>query len=427
MVFAESEDDEQIIERVAALDIGKAEVVCCVRLPAPTGKKRRIQEVTTHSTMVGALSDLAQRLVDLRIQRVVMEATSDYWRPPFYLFEAHGLDPWLVNAKDVKHLPGRPKTDVLDSVWLCKVAERQMLRPSFVPPPPIRRLRDLTRYRVDLVGVRGAEKNRVEKLLEDACIKLSVVASDIFGVSGRAMMAAMIAGERDPRKLADMARSRMRPKIGLLEEAFAGLRVGTFDAHHRFLLTRMLARIDAVDADIAAVEAQIEQHLAPFGDAVARLAEIPGIKATAAAIILAEIGTDMTRFPTAGHLASWAKFAPGIKSSAGKNKGNGSTGHGNRYLARVLGEAAVGVGRTDTFLGARYRRIARRRGKKKAIVAVGRSLLVIIWHLLADPDSHFKDLGADHYDSHVSTAAKRRNHVRGLEALGYHVTIEPAA
>lgn len=427
MVFAESQDDEQIIERVAALDIGKAEIVCCVRLPAPEGGKRRVQEVSTHSTMVGALSDLAERLVDLRIERVVMEATSDYWRPPFYLFQAHGLDPWLVNAKDVRHLPGRPKTDVLDAVWLCKVAERQMLRASFVPPPPIRRLRDLTRYRVDLVGVRGAEKNRVEKLLEDACIKLSVVASDIHGVSGRAMLNAMIAGERDPRKLAEMARSRMRPKIGLLTEAFAGLQVGTFDAHHRFLLARMLARIDQADADIAAIDTQIQEHLAPFADAAARLDQIPGVGPTAAAIIIAEIGLDMTRFPTPAHLASWAKFAPGIKSSAGKSKGNGSTGHGNRYLARVLGEAAVAAGRTDTFLGARYRRIARRRGKKKAIVAVGRSLLVIIWHLLAEPDARFTDLGADHYDRHVSTTAKTRNHVRSLEALGYHVTLQPAA
>ena len=427
MVFAESQDDEQIIERVAALDIGKAEIVCCVRLPAPEGGKRRVQEVSTHSTMVGALSDLAERLVDLRIERVVMEATSDYWRPPFYLFQAHGLDPWLVNAKDVRHLPGRPKTDVLDAVWLCKVAERQMLRASFVPPPPIRRLRDLTRYRVDLVGVRGAEKNRVEKLLEDACIKLSVVASDIHGVSGRAMLNAMIAGERDPRKLAEMARSRMRPKIGLLTEAFAGLQVGTFDAHHRFLLARMLARIDQADADIAAIDTQIQEHLAPFADAAARLDQIPGVGPTAAAIIIAEIGLDMTRFPTPAHLASWAKFAPGIKSSAGKSKGNGSTGHGNRYLARVLGEAAVAAGRTDTFLGARYRRLARRRGKKKAIVAVGRSLLVIIWHLLAEPDARFTDLGADHYDRHVSTTAKTRNHVRSLEALGYHVTLQPAA
>ena len=205
MVFVDSSDDEQIIERVAALDIGKAEIVCCIRLPAAGGGKRRVQEVSNHSTMVRSLCELANRLVGLGVQRVVMEATSDYWRPPFYLFQAHGLDRWLVNAKDVKHLPGRPKTDRLDAVWLCKVAERQMLRPSFVPPADIRRLRDLTRYRADLVGVRTAEKNRVEKLLEDACLTLSVVASDIFGVSGRAMMAALIAGERDPAKLADLA------------------------------------------------------------------------------------------------------------------------------------------------------------------------------------------------------------------------------
>jgi transposase len=426
-VFVESDDDEQIIERVAALDIGKAEIVCCIRLPATDGGKRRVQEVSTHSTMVPSLCELANRLVELGVQRVVMEATSDYWRPPFYLFEAHGLDPWLVNAKDVKHLPGRPKTDRLDAVWLCKVAERQMLRPSFVPPADIRRLRDLTRYRADLVGVRTAEKNRVEKLLEDACIKLSVVASDIFGVSGRAMMAALIAGQRDPQVLAAMARARMRVKIPRLEEAFAGLPLGTFDDHHRFLLSRMLARIDAVSADIAAVEAEIGDHLAPFADAVARLDEIPGVGPDVAAVIIAEIGLDMSRFPTPGHLASWAKFAPGINSSAGKTKGNGSTGHGDRYLARVLGEAAVNAGRTDTFLGARYRRLARRRGKKKAIVAVGRSILVIIWHLLADPDTRFHELGADHYDRHVNTHAKRRNHVRQLEALGYRVTLEPAA
>lgn len=421
----ETSDDEQIIERVAALDIGKAEVVCCVRLPAGGGKRR--QEVSTHSTMVGALSELAQRLVELRVERVVMEATSDYWKPVFYLFEAHGLDPWLVNAKDVKHLPGRPKTDTLDAVWLCKVAERQMLRSSFVPAPAVRQLRDLTRYRVDLVGARGAEKNRVEKLLEDACLKLSVVASDIFGVSGRAMLDALIGGERDPERLAQLARTRMRTKIPLLEQAFAGLRVGSFTDHHRFLLTRMLDRIDQTNADIAAVDTQIEAHLAPFDDAAARLDQIPGIGPVAAAIIIAEIGTDMTRFPTAGHLASWAKFAPGVKSSAGKTKGNGSTGHGNRYLARVLGEAAAGAGRTSTFLGARYRRIARRRGKKKAIVAVARSILITIWHILNNPDTTFHDLGPHHHDQRVPSTTKKRNHIRALEDLGYHVTLEPAA
>ena len=422
-MFAESADVERIIERVAALDIGKEELVCCVRLPAPEGRRRRLQEVSTHSTMTRSLAELANRLVDLRIERVVMEATSDYWKPVFYLLEAHGLDPWLVNARDVKHLPGRPKTDVLDAVWLCKVAERQMLRPSFVPPRPIRQLRDLTRYRIDLVGARTAEKNRVEKLLEDACIKLSVVASDIFGVSGREMMAALIAGERDPKVLADLARTRMRVKIPQLREAFTG----HFDDHHAFLLNRMLHRIDGIDADIAALDGQIEKLLTPFAVEAARLDEIPGIGPVAAAVIIAEIGVDMTRFPTAGHLCSWARFAPGVKISAGKSKGNGSTGHGNRYLARTLGEVAVTAGRSGTFLGARYRRITRRRGKKKAMVAVGRSILVIVWHLLSDPDTRYHDLGPDHFDRRVSTDANKRNHIRQLQALGYRVTLEPAA
>jgi transposase len=422
-MLTESHDEEQIIARVAALDIGKAEVVCCVRVPAGAEAKKRLQEVSTHSTMTRSLTELANHLVDLGVERVVMEATSDYWKPVFYLLEAHGLEPWLINARDVKHLPGRPKTDVLDAVWLCKVAERQMLRPSFVPPWPIRRLRDLTRYRIDLVGVRTAEKNRVEKLLEDACIKLSVVASDIFGVSGRAMMAALIAGERDPKKLAQLARSRMRTKIGRLEEAFNG----HFDEHHRFLLQRMLDRIDGIDADIAAVDEEIEAHLAPFAAAAARLDEIPGVGPVAAAVIIAEVGVDMSRFPTAAHLCSWAKFSPRISSSAGKSKGNGSSGHGNRYLARVLGESAVVAGRTDSFLGERYRRIAKRRGKKRAVVAVGRSILVIVWHLLSDEQAVFNDLGADHLTRHVNPDTKKRNHIRQLEALGYTVTLTPAA
>lgn len=421
------EDDEQIIARVAALDVGKAEVVCCVRLPAPGGGRRRVQEVTTHSTMVASLTELANRLVTLGVTRVVMEATSDYWRPPFYVFEAHGLDPWLVNARDVKHLPGRPKTDRLDAVWLCKVAERQMLRPSFVPPHDIRRLRDLTRYRVDLVAARTADKNRVEKLLEDACIKLSVVISDLFGVSGRAMLAAILAGERDPKRLANLAKARLRLKLGQLEEAFAGLAIGTFTTHHGYLLTTMLDRIDRTSVDITALDIQIETLLARFADTVARLDEIPGVGTTGAAAILAEIGLDMTRFPTPGHLTSWARFAPGIKASAGKTKGNGATGRGNPYLARTLGEVVTGAARTNTFLGARYRRIARRRGANKAVVAVGRSILVIIWHLLIDPDLRFHDLGADHYEQHANPARATRGHVKALEALGYQVSLAPAA
>jgi transposase len=373
--------------------------------------------------MTRSLQLMADRLLELGVTRVVMEATSDYWKPPFYLLEAHGFEVWLVNAKDVKHLPGRPKTDRLDAVWLCKVAERQMIRPSFVPPAPIRRLRDLTRYRVALIADRTREKNRVEKLLEDAQIKLSVVASDIFGVSGRAMMDQLIGGERDPRVLAQSARGSMRGKIASLEQAF----VGSFGDHHAFLLRQMLGRIDALSTDIATLEDRIETQIAPFAHAVTQLDEIPGVGVTAAQAIIAEIGLDMSRFPTPAHLASWAKFAPGVKESAGRNKGNGSTGHGDPYLARVLGEAAVGASRTDTFLGERYRRIARRRGKKKAIVAVGRSILVIVWHLLSDPDAHFHDLGSDFYDKRRGPERIKQTHVRQLEALGYKVTLEPTA
>jgi transposase len=254
-----------------------------------------------------------------------------------------------------------------------------MLRPSFVPPPAIRRLRDLTRYRIDLVATRTAEQQRVEKLLEDAQIKLSVVASDIFGASGRAMLAALVAGERDPKALAQLARTRLRAKLALLEEAFTG----RFGDHHAFLLATMLGRIDQASADIAELDRKIEEEVAPFAAAVERLDEVTGIGRTAAQVIIAELGVDMGRFPTPGHLASWAKFAPGVKESAGKRKGTATSGHGDRYLARVLGEAAVAAGRTNTFLGERYRRIARRRGAKRAIVAVGRSILVIIWHLSA--------------------------------------------
>lgn len=414
-------DEEQIIERVAALDIGKAEVVCCVRVPGPRG--RRLQEVRTVAAMTADLLALADWLRDLGVTRVVMEATSDYWKPPFYVLEAAGFETWLVNARDVKHLPGRPKTDRLDAVWLCKVAERQMLRASFVPPAPVRQLRDLTRYRVDLVQTRTAEMQRVEKLLEDAQIKLSTVISDIFGVSGRKMMTALIAGERDPEVLADMAWGKMRKKSAALRQAFEG----RLNDHHAFLLSTMLRRIDAISSDIAAVEGQLGEQLVPFARAVERIDEIPGLGLAGAKAIIAEIGLDMTRFPTAAHLASWAHFAPGISESAGKKKGNGATGHGNRYLARVLGQVAVSAGKTNTFLGERYRRIARRRGKQRAIVAVGRSVLVIIWHLLNDPDARFTDLGPDFYDSHVNHNHRIRNHVRDLENLGYTVTLVKAA
>ncbi|MFC0526096.1 transposase, partial [Phytohabitans kaempferiae] len=231
-----------------------------------------------------------------------------------------------------------------------------------------------------------------------------------------------IAGERDPKTLAQLARTRMRTKLPQLQEAF----VGRFSEHHAFLLARMLAQIDTINADITTIEQRIAELVAPFAAAVTRLDEIPGVATTAAHAILAEIGVDMTRFPTPGHLASWAKFAPGVKQSAGKNKGNGATGHGNPYLARTLGEAAVGASKTSTFLGERYRRIARRRGKKKAVVAIGRSILTIIWHLLNDEQARFIDLGPDHHNTRTGTQHAIRNHIRSLNALGYQVTLQPA-
>jgi transposase len=423
VVLEADEQTEEIIERIAALDIGKAELVCCARVPHEGRPGRRLQDVTTYSTMTRSLLGMSDHLRCLGVTRVVMEATSDYWKPVFYLLEAAGFQTWLVNARDVKHLPGRPKTDRLDAVWLCKVAERQMLRPSFVPPAEIRRLRDGTRYRVDLIEARTAEKQRVEKLLEDAQIKVSVVASDIFGVSGRQMMAALIAGQTNPKTLAQLARGRMRAKLTALEDAFTGY----FTEHHGFLLSKMLGRVDALSTDIGELEDAIEEMVDPFGDAVERLVEVPGLGVISASAVIAEIGLDMTRFPTAAHLASWARFAPGVKESAGKKKGRGSTGHGNRYLARVLGEAAVAAARTDTFLGERYRRIARRRGKKKAVVAVGRSILVIIWHLLTDPEARYTDLGPDFHDKRNDPERRKRAYVHQLETLGYKVTIEPAA
>jgi transposase len=422
-VLTGTQDNEKIIERVAALDIGKAGLVCCVRVPGEGRPGGRLQEVETSSTMTRALPGMAGRLACLGVTRVVTEATPDYWKPVFCLLEAAGFGTWLVNAKDVRHLPGRPKTGKLDCIWLCTAAGRQMIRPSFVPPPEIRRLRDLTRYRADLVAARAAEKNRAGKLPEDAQIKLSVVASGIFGASGRDMMAALIAGQRNPKALAQLARRTLRRKISRLQEAFTGY----FTGHHAFLLRRMLARVDAISGDIADLDSRIEAAIAPFADAVAKLDEIPGISRAAAHAILAETGPGMSRFPTAGHLVSWAKYAPGVREPAGKKKGKNSTGHRNTYLARILGNAAAAAGKTGTFLGERCRRIARRRGATRANVAIGRSILVIIWHLLPDPDARFAGLGSDFCTTRTDPDRRMRNHVRQLEALGCTVILQPVA
>ena len=397
-----------------------------------------------------SIIDLGQDLVVLGVERVVLESTSDYWRPFFYLLEAAGLTVWLVNARDVKQVTGRPKTDRLDAVWLAKLNERGMVRPSFVPPREIRALRNYTRLRTELVEERSRHKQRLEKLLEDALIKLSSVATDLLGVSAREMIEALIAGERDPKVLAGLARGRLKAKRSELIEALNG----RFDDHHADIGRVLLDQIDACTDKIDRLTTRIEALVADLGDppppsgrepsppsdgvpvdadpdarglsTVERLDEIPGIAQRAAQIIIAEIGLDMSQFPTPQHLVSWAKLSPQTIQSGPKTKA-GKTGKGNRYLKGVLGEVATAAAKTDTFLGARYRRLVRRRGKQKALVAVARSILVIIWHLLADPDARYIDLGSDYYTNRLDPDRKTRDLVRQLHALGHTVTLNPAA
>lgn len=433
------------MERVAAVDVAKASGMVCTRVPHGSVAGRRVTKVWEVGSTTNAILALAEQLAEEKIERVVVESTSDYWRPFFYLLEARGLDVWLVNAREVKQVPGRPKTDKLDAVWLAKLNERGMLRPSFVPPAEIRQLRDYTRLRVDLVRDRGRYVQRLEKLLEDALIKLSSVATDMMGVSGRAMIDALVAGERDPRVLAELARGRLRVKRGALVEALTG----RFDDHHAELAQLLLDQIDGLSVNIEALTVRIDELIAaipaarvPVGDpcpggqprdpgseplpVVARLDEVTGIGVRAAHVIIAEVGLDMTRFPTSGHLVSWAKLSPRTIQSGPRHR-TGGTGTGNPYLKGVLGEAATAAAKTDTFLGERYRRLVRRRGKLKALVAVARAILVIVWHLLADPTARYHDLGADFYPQRLNKNRKTRQLVHQLEALGHHVTLQPAA
>jgi transposase len=437
---------ELVLERVAAIDVAKASGTVCVRLPSKNG--RRVSRVWEVAATSGPVGELAAQLVEQGIERVTVESTSDYWRIWFYLLEAAGLNVQLVNARDVKNVPGRPKTDKLDAVWLAKLTEKGMLRPSFVPPAPIRQLRDYTRLRTDLTRDRSRHVQRLEKLLEDALIKLSTVATDITGVSGRAMIEALIAGQRDPKVLAELARGKMKAKRDALIAALDG----RFDDHHGELARMLLDQIDALSSQITTLTTRIDELLAAIPEAasvdthpgdpvsgpstdtashaalgiVDRLDEIPGIGPNAAQVILAEIGLDMSRFPTAAHLVSWAKLCPRTIQSGAIQRG-GKTGKGNPYLKGVLGEAAAAAAKTDTFLGERYRRLVKRRGKLKALVAVARSILVIIWNMLANPGARFHDLGSDYHTSRINTERKVRNHIAQLTAMGFHVTLQPAA
>jgi transposase len=442
----EDEEHEQVLQRVAAIDVAKDSGKVCVRVPHESKPGRRVSRVWDVDATTRAVIELGDHLVCQGIEKVTAESTSDYWRIWFYLLEAAGLDVQLVNAREARNMPGRPKSDKLDAVWLAKLTERGMLRPSFVPPGEIRQLRDYTRLRTDLVQERTRHWARLEKLLEDALIKVSAVASKIDTLSVRAMIEALIAGERSPRVLADLAIGKMKAKRAALIEALTG----RFDDHHAELARMLLDQIDQLNAQIDTLTARIGELIsampaargvdadgttgpdagtgpdAAVAPALQRLDEIPGIGPRGAQVILAEIGLDMSRFPTAGHLVSWAKLSPRTIQSGARSRG-GRTGKGNPYLKGILGEAAAAAAKTDTFLGERYRRLVKRAGKLKALVAVARSILVIIWQLLADPAARYHDLGAGYYASRIDTGRKARSHIRQLEALGFTVTLAPAA
>ncbi|MET7778155.1 IS110 family transposase [Streptomyces mirabilis] len=405
-------------QRCAGLDIGKKDLKACVRTPNPAGRRSRRQEIRTFATTTNALLELRDWLIAEQVTLVVMEATSDYWRGAFYLLE-DCLDVILVNAAHAKGLPGR-KTDVADSAWLCQLGECGLLKASFVPPEPIRHLRDLTRYRSTLAAELGREAQRLEKELEDAGIKLSTVATDILGVSGRAMLTALIEGERDVHSLAQMAKARMRPKIPALVEALTG----NFGEHHAFLCRLHLERIDQLKAAIAELSQRIEEEMRPFARQLELLETIPGVGRATAEVIVAETGADMARFRTAGHLASWAGVCPGHHESAGKQK-SGRRRHGNRWLGAALGTAAMAAGRTreTTYLGARYHRLIPRLGKKKALVAIEHSIMTAVWHMLT-ADVGYCDLGGDYFTRLDPERAMRRL-ARQANSLGFTVRFDP--
>ena len=409
---------ELLVARCAGLDVAKDEVVACVRVP--DGHGGRVQELRTFQTFTSGLEALADWLAAERVTQVVLEATGQYWKPVWDVLEEAGFELMLVNARHVKILPGR-KTDVADAAWLAELLEHGLLRGSFVPPAPIRELRDLTRYRKRLIQAHAAEGQRVQKTLEDAGIKLDSVAADVLGVSGRAMLAALVGGERDPEVLAGLARGRLRSKLPQLGQALRG----RFGDHHALLLRLALAHLEHLEGAIAALDRRVDEVIAPFARARDRLDTITGVGKRAAETIIAEIGVDMSAFPTAAHLASWAGRCPGNNLTGGKRR-SGKPTKGNRWLGEVLIECAWAAARSrDTYLSAQYWRLARRIGKKKAAVAVGHSILVIAWHLLAD-DCDYQDLGGDYFIRRDTDRARQRA-VAQLQALGYRVVLEPVA
>jgi transposase len=408
---------DRVFERVAGLDVHKAQVTAAVRVP--DGRGGRLGDVAEFKTTVQGLLALRDWLTAHVVTHVAMEATGVYWKPVWAILEDE-FELLLVNARHVKQVPGR-KTDVSDAAWLAQLLEAGLLRASFVPPKPIRALRNLTRYRKTQIEERQREANRLHKILEDTGIKLDCVASDILGKSGRAMLDALISGTTDPRVLAGLAKGRLRAKIPALQEALEG----RFDALHALIVSSILAHLDFLDEAIDRLSDAIEEQLGPFGRAVELLCTIPGVQQRTAQVIVAEIGADMTVFPTAKHLASWAGQCPGNDRSAGKRR-SGRTRNGSRWLGIALTEAALAATRTkNTYLAAQYQRLRPRRGHKRALGAVKHSMLTAIWHMLSTGQL-YDDPGGDYFKRRDPTRQIKRLRAQ-LEALGQHVTLQEAA
>jgi len=409
-------DEPLYRDRVCGIDIGKAGMAATIRVPSDANPARRAQETRSFGTTKREVLALADWLRCWQVPAVVMEATGDYWKPVFYRLEAEGFECVLADAKQVKHLPGRPKRDPSDSRWLAACFERGAITSCFVATPEFRIIREHTRYRRDLTAERTREKQRAEKLLESAAIKLSSVVTDLHGVTGRDIMDHLIAGERNPKVLAQLARARARRKISELEAALEGAEF--FTPQLAALLARMLARIDQLNASIGELTAVVETLLEPYEEQLQQAESMPGWGRRSAQDAVAGTGVDMTRFRTGGHLASWAGRTP-LDNQSGSRSGRAKSKKGNRYLAAITGETAVAAGKTQTREGARYRRIARRRGKPKAGVALGNTQLKVYHALLSSPGTRYQDLGVDYYDNRASTRRQVRALHKRASELGY--------
>jgi len=413
-------DEPLYRDRVCGIDIGKAQMAATIRVPSDRDPARRASETREFATTRRGVLALADWLRCWQVPAVVMESTGDYWKPVLYRLEAEEFECVLADAKQVKNLPGRPKRDPSDSRWLAACFERGAVTPCFVATEEFRVIRLHTRYRRDLTEERGREKQRAEKLLESSAIKLSSVVTDLHGVTGRDIMDHLIAGQRDPKALAQLARARARRKIAELQEALEGAEF--FTPAHAALLAAMLARIDRVNAEIDELTAVIEQLLAPYEEQLQQAESMPGWGRRSAQDAIAETGADMTRFRTGGHLSSWAGKTP-LDNQSGKRTGRAKSKKGNRYLAAITGETAVAAGKTATREGARYRRLARRRGKAKAQVAVGNTQLKVYHKLLSNPGMRYQDLGADYYERQRDVRRQIAHHVGKLGTLGFEVTL----